>query len=129
MEGRRAATALHLDNKRSTYTAKVTETMAWSDIPTCREAGIDVEYQMLRGIFMTGGVTPEQVAYYVGLLDKVRHTPDWQQFMEQGAFNPTVMTGPQFRQWLESAEAAPRLDEGSGLPGELMQAVKAAEPL
>ena len=92
------------DAKRSTYTAKVTETMAWSDIPTCKEAGIDVEYQMLRGIFMTGGVTPEQVAYYVGLLDKVRQTPDWQQFMEQGAFNQTVMTGPQFREWLESAE-------------------------
>jgi tripartite-type tricarboxylate transporter receptor subunit TctC len=92
------------DGKRSTYTAKVTATMAWSDIPTCKESGADIEYQMLRGIFMTAGVTPEQVAFYVGLFDKVRQTPDWQQFMEQGAFNQTVMTGPQFRQWLEAAE-------------------------
>ena len=40
------------DGKRSIYTNKVTATMAWSDIPTCKEAGVDVEYQMLRGIFM-----------------------------------------------------------------------------
>ena len=24
----------------------------WGDIPTCKEAGLDIEYQMLRGIFM-----------------------------------------------------------------------------
>jgi putative tricarboxylic transport membrane protein len=92
------------DNKRSIYTTKVTETMAWSDIPTCKESGVDIEYQMLRGIFMAGEATPDQVAYYVGLLDRVRQTPEWKQFMEQGAFNQTVMTGPQFRQWLEGTE-------------------------
>ncbi len=92
------------DSKRSTYTAKVTETMAWSDIPTCKESGVDIEYQMLRGIFMAGGATPDQVAYYVGLFTRVMETPDWRQFMEQGAFNQTVMTGPQYRQWIESAD-------------------------
>jgi putative tricarboxylic transport membrane protein len=92
------------DSKRSVHTAKVTETMAWSDIPTCKEVGVDIEYQMLRGIFMPSGATPEQLAYYVGLLERVRQLPDWQQFMEQGAFNQTSMTGAQFRQWLEGAE-------------------------
>src|SRR5258706_4759148 len=43
-----------LDSKRSPYTAKVTKDMAWSDISTCKEAGFDVEYLMLRGIFMAG---------------------------------------------------------------------------
>ena len=32
--------------------ARVTADMAWSDIPTCKETGVDVEYQMLRGIFL-----------------------------------------------------------------------------
>ena len=47
------------------------------------------DYLMLRGIFMAAGVTPEQVAFYVDLLKKVRETPDWKDFMEKGAFNTT----------------------------------------
>src|SRR6202008_516661 len=70
------------DTKRSIYTQKVTETMAWSDIPTCKESGVDTEYQMLRGIFMSPGVKPEQVAYYVDLFRKVMATDDWKRFMQ-----------------------------------------------
>src|SRR5882757_3730144 len=29
---------------------KVTETMSWNDIPTCKESGVDVDYQMLRAM-------------------------------------------------------------------------------
>jgi putative tricarboxylic transport membrane protein len=92
------------DGKRSIYTAKVTADMAWSDIPTCKEAGVDVEYQMLRGIFAAGGITKEQTAFYVDLLTKVMQTPDWRTFMEQGAFNQTVMTGAEFTKWVAAAE-------------------------
>ena len=53
------------DPKRMPYKAKVTDTMAWSDIPTCKEQGLDVDYLMLRGIFMPGGVTPDQQKFYV----------------------------------------------------------------
>jgi putative tricarboxylic transport membrane protein len=53
---------------------------------------------------MSPGVTPAQVDFYVKLLDKVVQTPDWHQFMDQGAFNETVMTGPAFKTWLEAAE-------------------------
>src|SRR5581483_2544151 len=92
------------DSKRSIYTNKVTATMAWSDIPTCKESGVDVEYQMLRGIFMPAGVTKEQVAFYVDLFQKMRQTPDWKKFMEDGAFNDTFMTGDEFAKWVEAAE-------------------------
>ena len=92
------------DGKRSTYTDKVTATMAWSDIPTCKESGVNVEYQMLRGIFASGGITPDQTAFYVNLMTKVMQTPDWRTFMEQGAFNPTVLTGAEYRKWVEAAE-------------------------
>ncbi|HEX9463411.1 MAG TPA: tripartite tricarboxylate transporter substrate-binding protein [Alphaproteobacteria bacterium] len=92
------------DAKRSIYTAKVTADMAWSDIPTCKEAGVDVEYQMLRGIFMPPGVTQPQVDFYVGLFKKVMETDDWKKFMEDGAFNQTSMTGAEFKAWLEKAE-------------------------
>jgi tripartite-type tricarboxylate transporter receptor subunit TctC len=92
------------DAKRSIYTNKVTATMAWSDIPTCKEAGVNVEYQMLRGIFMSPGVTKEQVAFYVALFQKVRETPEWKKFMEDGAFNQTFMSGDEYVKWVEAAE-------------------------
>jgi putative tricarboxylic transport membrane protein len=92
------------DAKRSTYTDKVTDTMAWSDIPTCKEAGAAVEYQMLRGIFMPGEATPDQVAYYIELFKKLHATPDWQEFMNKGAFNQTTMSGAEFKTWLEANE-------------------------
>ena len=74
------------DGARMPYTTKVTETMAWGDIPTCKEAGIPMEYTMLRGIFMPAGVPQEAVDFYVGLFQKVRATPDWKKLMEDGAF-------------------------------------------
>jgi putative tricarboxylic transport membrane protein len=78
--------------------------MAWSDIPTCREAGVNVDYQMLRGIFMPSGVTKEQVQFYGDLFEKVLATPDWKDFMEKGAYNQTFMSGAEFAQWVENAE-------------------------
>ena len=96
------------DGKRSTYTNKVTGTQAWSDIPTCKEAGLPVEYQMLRGIFTTPGASADVVKYYVDLFAKVSETPEWKQFMETGAFNQTSMTGEQFTQWLTQADQTHR---------------------
>jgi tripartite-type tricarboxylate transporter receptor subunit TctC len=91
------------DSKRLAYTDKMTDTMAWSDIPTCKESGIDVEYLMLRGIFMPPGVEQEQVDYYVDLFQKVRETPEWQDFMSKGAFNSTFMTGDEYKAWVADA--------------------------
>ena len=93
-----------LDAKRSTYTAKVTKDMAWSDIPTCKESGFDVEYLMLRGIFMPGGVTTDQAAYYSDVMKKVRETPEWKKFMEEGAFNQTALTGKEYGDWVAKEE-------------------------
>jgi putative tricarboxylic transport membrane protein len=92
------------DAKRMPYHEKVTKDMSWGDIPTCKEAGLDVEYLMLRGIFMPGGVTPEQVKYYVDVLDKVRATPEWKKFNEDAAFNTTVMSGKEYADWVAKNE-------------------------
>ena len=96
------------DDERMPFKAKVTDTMSWNDIPTCKEAGVPTDYVMLRGIFMAGGVTPAQLAFYVDLLAKVRATPEWKDYLEKGAFNPTTLTGPAFSKWLEGAETAHR---------------------
>jgi tripartite-type tricarboxylate transporter receptor subunit TctC len=93
------------DPRRMPYNAKVTDQMSWADIPTCKEQGLDVDYLMLRGIFMPGGVKPDQVQYYVELLRKVRQTPEWTQLMEQGAFNQTSLEGKEYVEWVAREEA------------------------
>jgi putative tricarboxylic transport membrane protein len=92
------------DTERLQYRGKVTDTMSWNDIPTCKEAGVDVEYLMLRGIFMPGGVTEAQRNFYVNLLSKVRDTPEWKEFMERGAFNQTALKGDDYRDWVAKEE-------------------------
>jgi tripartite-type tricarboxylate transporter receptor subunit TctC len=53
-------------------------------------------------------VQPAQVAFYEGLLDKVRDTPEWRELMQQGAFNTTSLTGEPFRDWLAREDARHR---------------------
>jgi len=91
------------DAERLKYTEKVTADQAWSDIPTCKESGIDMDYLMLRGVFMPAGVTDEQVAFYVDLFKKVAETPEWQSFMSKGAFNQTAMSGEEYKTWVAAA--------------------------
>ncbi|MCC6468875.1 MAG: tripartite tricarboxylate transporter substrate binding protein [Alphaproteobacteria bacterium] len=83
---------------------KIAGDQSWADIPTCKSQGLDIEYLMLRGIFMPPGVPKEAVDYYVDLLKKVRATPEWEQLMKEGAFNQTFMTGPDYTKWVENEE-------------------------
>jgi tripartite-type tricarboxylate transporter receptor subunit TctC len=92
------------EEKRMPYQDKITERMSWADIPTCKEAGIDVDYMMLRGIFMPPGVTQEQVQYYVELFKKVMATPEWKKLMQDGAFNQTRLNGKAYVEWLAKEE-------------------------
>jgi len=96
------------DDTRMPYKNKVTDTMSWYDIPTCKEAGVSTDYVMLRGIFMPAGATKEQVDYYVDLFKRVRETADWKKFMEDGAFNTTFMSGAEYAKWVEKAESTHR---------------------
>ena len=92
------------DGKRIDLKDKITQTMSWNDIPTCKESGLDIEYLMLRGIFMPGGLKQEHADYYINLFKKVRETSEWKDFMKTGAFNTTFMAGKEYRDWVEKAE-------------------------
>lgn len=82
------------------YTDKVTATQAWSDIPTCASQGLGVEYQMLRGIFMSPSVTRPQIDFYINLMKKVRETQEWKDFLKKGSFDTTALNGAEFNKWL-----------------------------
>jgi putative tricarboxylic transport membrane protein len=96
------------DDQRMPYKEKVAGQQSWADIPSCKEAGVPVDYVMLRGIFAAPGAQKEAVDYYVALFTKVRETPEWKKFMADGAFNTSFMSGAEFVQWLEKAEAIHR---------------------
>jgi len=96
------------DTKRLTVTEKMTATMSWADIPTCKESGLDIDYLMLRGIFMPAGVPQAAVDYYVNLFKKIRETPEWADLMKNGAFNTSFMTGAEYAKWVEKEEGRHR---------------------
>jgi putative tricarboxylic transport membrane protein len=92
------------DNKVLPVTEKIAGDKSWADIPTCKSQGLDIEYLMLRGVFMPAGVPKEAVDYYVELFKKVRATPEWAQLMKDGAFNQSFMTGADYAKWVENEE-------------------------
>src|SRR5262249_27829494 len=92
------------DGKQLAYTDKIANNMSWSDIPTCKSQGLDVEYLMLRGIFTVPGATKDQIDYYVDVLKKVRETPEWKTLMNEGAFNNTLMTGADYAKWVDNED-------------------------
>jgi putative tricarboxylic transport membrane protein len=92
------------DSKRLAGKEKIAGDMSWSDIPTCKSQGLDIEYLMLRGVFMPAGVPKDAADYYVELFKMVRATPEWAQLMADGAFNQSFMTGADYAKWIEGEE-------------------------
>jgi putative tricarboxylic transport membrane protein len=92
------------DSKPLEYDEKIAADLSWRSIATCKSQGLDIEYLMLRGIFMTPGATADQVNYYIELFKKVRETPEWKKLMSDGAFNQSFMTGADYTKWLAAEE-------------------------
>jgi putative tricarboxylic transport membrane protein len=92
------------DNQPLPVKDKIAGDKSWADIPTCKSQGLDIEYLMLRGVFMPPGVPKEAVDYYVELFKKVRATPEWAQLMHDGAFNQTFMSGGDYTKWVANEE-------------------------
>jgi tripartite-type tricarboxylate transporter receptor subunit TctC len=89
------------DKERIQYKNKVTDKQSWNDIPTCKESGLDVEYLMLRAMFLPGKVTPEQSAFYVDLFRKVSQTAEYKDYMEKQALKPIFLSGKEMLKFLE----------------------------
>jgi tripartite-type tricarboxylate transporter receptor subunit TctC len=86
---------------RIAYKTKVTDKQSWNDIPTCKEEGLDVTYQMLRAFFLPGKVSKEETAFYVDLLQKISQTTEYKEYLEKQALKPAFLTGPDMLKFLE----------------------------
>ena len=100
----RAGTARPLcvfSEKPMDYKKKITSTMSWADIPTCKSEGLGVQYQMLRAFFLPLGTTKEQVAFYADLLKQVVSKPEWTEYTENNALARHYATGAEFVEFLK----------------------------
>jgi tripartite-type tricarboxylate transporter receptor subunit TctC len=93
------------DKERLAYKTKVTEKQSWNDIPTCKEEGLDLQYLMIRAMFLPGKVTPEQTAFWVNLFNKLRQTSEFKEYVEKQALKPVFLTGPDMVKYLEDDDA------------------------
>jgi putative tricarboxylic transport membrane protein len=85
---------------------KVTATMGWSDIPTCKEAGIPIDqFQMPRTVWLPGSVPPEAVAFYTDLLKKVSETPEWKEYIERTSQTSRFLAGDELKRFIADDDA------------------------
>jgi tripartite-type tricarboxylate transporter receptor subunit TctC len=77
----------------------------WKEIPTVKEAlGLDIQYNMLRGIFGAPNMPKDAVEWYTGFLKKVYETSEFKDYLSKGALKPAFATGAEYVKWLEGAE-------------------------
>ncbi len=88
----------------------------WKDVPTMKELGVPIEYQMLRGVFGPPDMPAEAVAFYQDVFRKVLDTKEMADFIELGSYDKAFLTGAEFARWLEQKDATVRrLMEKGGL--------------
>lgn len=89
------------DKERISYKSKVAGDLSWNDIPTCKDEGLDMQYLMLRAMFLPGKVTAGQKDFYVDLFEKVTQTPEYKDYMEKQALKPILLSGKDMLRFLE----------------------------
>ena len=66
---------------------------AYAQVPTAREAGIDVTVPQFRWVFMRGGTDPKRAQFVADALAKWSQTPDYRTYLEQEWADPKSFVG------------------------------------
>jgi tripartite-type tricarboxylate transporter receptor subunit TctC len=86
-------------------TDKVADGKSWADIPLCKDSGIPIDsFKMPRTVWMAGGVTPEQLAFYVDLLHKVAEKPEWKAWVARGMQSEFFLSGDELNAYIAKDE-------------------------
>lgn len=93
---------------RVPFAKPVTGNTAWKDIPTMKELGFPIEYQMLRGVFGPADMPADALAFYQDVFRKLMDTEEMADFIERGAFTKAFLTGSAFVRWLEQKDRSVR---------------------
>ncbi|WP_102107491.1 tripartite tricarboxylate transporter substrate binding protein [Oceaniglobus roseus] len=79
----------------ATLTAERIE--AFPDTPTMTELGHPLEYTMQRSFVAPGGMSPEAVAYYTEMFDKLNQSEEWQKYTQENSLDADYMTGDELQ--------------------------------
>jgi putative tricarboxylic transport membrane protein len=77
---------------------------ALPDVPTLREAGVDVELQNWRGVVAPAGISPEQEQALEGLLVHMTRTAEWQDALVRRGWGDALLAGPEFEQFVRAEQ-------------------------
>lgn len=75
-------------------------------LPTWKEQGVNLVFGGWRAIMGPKGLTPQQIAYWEGVLHKATQSPEWKTDMERNFWSDDFTTGERFRKDLEQDYAA-----------------------
>lgn len=81
---------------------------ALAQIPTWKEQGVNYTFGAWRAIFAPKGLTPQQTAYWQGVLRKATEAPEWKADLEKNFWANVFVTGEQFSKELEQDYAGMR---------------------
>jgi putative tricarboxylic transport membrane protein len=88
---------------------KITETLSWGDIPTCKDTGIAVEsFTQPRVVWMTGKVPADAQKYFVDLMKKVSETPEWKEYIDKTSQTSRYIGGADFKDFVDKDHARMR---------------------
>ena len=79
-------------------------TGALAAVPTFREQGMDVVVSNWAGVAAPKGLSPQQIAFWDGVLAATVATPAWKAFVEQNQWEPEYLPSAAFLKHLQSEE-------------------------
>jgi len=72
----------------------VADGMSWADIALCKDQGIAIDaFRMPRTVWMPGGVSDAQRAFYIDMLKQVTEKPEWQAWLARGMQSAFFQSG------------------------------------
>lgn len=74
------------------------------DAPTLREAGIDLTFTNWRGVLAPPGISGDQRASLVKLLEELHSTDAWKEALVKNGWSDAFATGPEFEQFLRDQD-------------------------
>ena len=89
---------------------------SWSDIPTCQAQGLAIEwFHFPRTVFMPGGVSGDQLKFYVDLMKRVTQTPEFADYVERNALTEAFLDGEELNDYIDGDVSRARgIFEGAG---------------
>ncbi len=69
--------------------------------PTAKELGYDAEWVVFRGFYAPAGMTDDAYNYWVGALEQMAASDEWQEVAVQGGLEPFFMGGDAFQAMIE----------------------------